>query len=176
MDDRQKKELQILLKSRKRGNKILARQRELRREQTEHHLHLEKNLALMEQYTQKLTTIAGECGLLQMVEKAAQYCNGTLLQKVSYYVDYGLAASSLALTDDVTEAGELKASYLALRITWGEPESMKEVEIHVHLNGMVTFHNSWLPVFRFVWRHSPSILKNRLANALQHPRPPSLSW
>lgn len=170
MDKKQKKQLRFYLKARRRADKVLAKRRELEREKQVHEMRKETNQELKTRYTLELTTIAQESGILPMAELAALQCGGMLLQEVSYYVYYGLATSSLQQTAEIAENGELRASYLALRITWGEPEPSNEVEIRVHKNGLITFHNSYLPLFRFVWRRNPQLLQKMLTSALEHPR------
>ncbi len=170
MDKKQKEQLRILLKARRRANKVLAKRHELEREKQVYQARKETNEELKNRYILELTTIAQESGILPMAELAALQCGGLLTQDVSYYIYYGLATSSLQQTAEIAEHGELRATYLALRITWGEPECMNEVEIRVHKNGLVTFHNSYLPLFRVVWQRYPQLLQKMLTSALEHPR------
>lgn len=172
MDRKQKEQLRILLKARKRADKVLAGRREVARKKLEHDQRKQANQALMEQYTRELTALAQQSGILSLAEQAAHLRGGNLAQEVSYYIDYGLSSNHLhqALMDE--NQGNLCASHLALRITWGEAGALKEVEIRVHKNGLITFHYSPLPIFPIIWRHYPQVLEKMLASALNHPRPP----
>src|SRR5512133_2454100 len=147
MDQKQKERLRILLKARKRADKVLAGRREAERKRLEHNQRKQANQVLMQQYTSELTALAQESGILAVAEQAAHLCGGALAQEVSYYIDYGLSSTNLHQAILDAAQGELRASHLALRITWGESGALKEVEIQVHKNGLITFHNSPLPIF-----------------------------
>lgn len=173
MDKKQKERLRFLLKARKRADKVLAERREAVRKKQEHDQLLEANQALMKQYTLELTNLAQDSGILSMAEQAALLRGGSMVQQVSYYVDYGLNSSRLVQTYAVAEHGDLRASHLALRITWEETGTMNEVEVRVHKKGQITFHNFFLPIFPFIWRGHPQVLQKLLASALDHPVHPT---
>lgn len=170
MDKKQKQRLRFYRKARRRANKVLAKRHELEHEKQVHEMRKETSQELKNRYTLELTTIAQESGILPMAELAALQCGGLLTQDVNYYIYYGPATSSLQQTAEIAQHGELRASYMALRITWGESETVNEVEIRVHKNGLITFHNSYLPLFRFVWRRNHQLLQKMLTSALEHPR------
>lgn len=171
MDPKQKKRLDILLKARKRAEKVLAERREAEQKKRDHQMRKEANQELMKRYTMELNAIAQESGILALAEQAAQERGGHLAQQVSYYVDYGPSTSILHLSLVTEVQGELRASYLSLRIIWGQPEALQEVEVRVYPNGQITYHNCILPVFPFLWRRYPQLLPKMLKRALEHPRP-----
>jgi hypothetical protein len=173
MDRRQKERLRFLLKARKRADKVLAERREVVLKKQERKQRLEANQELMKQYTQELTVLAQESGILTLAEQAAARCGGSLAQEVSYFVYYGLSSSSFQNALGVADQGELRASHLALRINWQRDSVLNEAEILVHKNGQITFHNCLLPIFPFVWRSYPHLLETMLASAMNHPRPPA---
>lgn len=173
MNRKQKEELQLLLKARRRADRVLAKRRQAEQEKLAHKMRREASQELMQKYTRELTALAQKSGILGLAETAALQLGASLTQEVSYHVYYGMATSSLQQTFEIAERGELRASYLALRILWGQPEALKEAEIRVYPKGRITFHNSLLPVFPFFWRHNPQILQKMLASALEHPHPPS---
>lgn len=173
MDRKQKEELRFLLKARKRADKVLAQQREDAQKKLDYKMRKEANHELMEQYTQELTALARESGILAMAEQAALALGGSLTKQVSYYIDYGFSTSSLQHILAIEDQGKLRASHLALRIIWGQTDALLEAEIRVHQNGQITYHNCILPVFPFFWRHYPQLLKKMFTSALEHPRPSS---
>lgn len=166
MDQKQKQEL----KASKRADKLLAEQQQVEREKQDYQQRITANIALKKQFTQDLTAIAQESGILALAEEAADTRGGRLVQEVSYFVDYGTAACCVPANVVDTRSGKLRAGYLALRITWEENGQMNEVEIQLAPNGQITFHNSLLPVFAFIWRRNPQILQTMLGSALEHPR------
>lgn len=173
MDQKQKERLRVLLKARKRADKVLAQRREVERKKQDRDKRLEANQELMKQYTQELTALAQESGILSMAEQAALRCGGSLAQEVSCYIYYGISGSSFQNALGAAHPGELRASHLALRITWEEVGVSNEAEIWVHKKGQITFHNSFLPIFPFIWRRNPRLLQKMLASAMKHPRPPA---
>ncbi len=174
MDRKQKEKLRFLLKARKRADKVLAKRREAERKKLEHDQRMQANQALVKEYTRQLTALAQDSGILSLAEQAALQRGGSLSQAVSCYIHYGLSSSSLQHATGVGSPGELRASHLALRIIWEESGASKEMEIRVHANGSITFHNSFLPVFPFVWRSSPQLLQKMFAYALNHPGSPAI--
>jgi hypothetical protein len=169
MDRKQKERLRFYLKARKRADKVLTSRREAQQQKLDHEQRLQSNQELRKQYAQELTALAQESGILSMAEQAALTRRGSLAQEVSYYVFYGLSSSSMQHATGVGTQGELRASHLALRITWEEAGMMKQVEIRVHKKGYITFHNSFLPILPFIWRVYPQVLQKMLASALSHP-------
>lgn len=172
MDQKKKEELRFLLKARKRAEKVLAEQQKARQEKLDYEARKEANRKLMEQYADKLIALAQESGILTLAEQAALERGGRLLRQVGCYVDYGLSTSCLQQSMVAAEQpGELRAAYLSLRVIWGEPSALKEVEIRVHKRGQITFHYLPVPIFPFVWRRKPQLLHKMFENALAHPRP-----
>jgi hypothetical protein len=170
LDARQKKELQILMKSRRRAKRILAKRRSLDRERQKRLDHRERNLLLKIEYSEHLTKLTQESTLLPMLEAAAQQLGARLTQEVSYYLYYGFGMFALQQTEEVASQSELRAGYLVLRLTWERENRINEAEIRIHMNGLITFHNSWIPIFRFVWGSRPWILHRMLDSALANPR------
>ncbi len=173
MDRKQKERLRFYLKARKRADQVLEKQREIKRKKLDHEKRLETNHELMRQYTQELTALAQQSGILSMAEQAALQRGGSLAQEVSYYMDYGLNSSNLQHVTGIADQGVLRASHLALRITWEQDGESNEVEARVHKTGSITFHNFFLPVLPIIWRWKPQLLQMMLTRALQHPRAPS---
>lgn len=172
MDKKQKEELRILLKSRKRAQKVLAQRREVEQKRLEYKMQKEANQELIKKYTEELNTLAQECGIQTLAEQAAHERSGSLLKRVSYYIYFGPGIDFFRHSLEFEEYGELRASHLSIRILWKQPDhEWVEVEIRVHKNGQITFHNSIFPVFPFIWRQNPKLLNKMLVNALQHPRP-----
>jgi len=147
----------------------MAKQRAFERERLDRSKRRETNLTLMNEYTQKLTEIADQSNLLPMIEIAALQLKAHISRQVNYYLYYGLGASSLQQTEEVAREGQLRATYLSLKVTWEVPQIINEAEIRVHMNGLITFHNSLIPIFLFVWRHNPELLQRMLSSALEHP-------
>lgn len=174
MDRKQKERLRFYLKARKRADQVLEKQREIKRKKLDHEKRLETNHELMRQYAEELTALARQSGILSMAERAALQRGGSLVQEVSYYIDYGLNSSNLQHVTGVADKGVLRASHLALRITWEQDGEPNEVEVRVHKTGSITFHNFFLPVFPIIWRWKPRLLQTMFASALQHPRAPSV--
>jgi len=170
MDQKQKEELRILLKSSRRAKKVLAKRRAADRERRVQKMRQMSNFELMNQYSEELDELAQECSILPMIEIAALQLGAQLKREVSYYLYYGLGVSNLQQTDEVAKTGQIRASYLSLKLIWGETDVLNEAEVRVHLNGLVTFHNTPLPIFHFVWKRNPQILQRMLALALEHPR------
>ncbi len=170
LDAKQKQELQILLRSRKRANRTLAKRRAMERERQDWLARRENNLNLQTRYMQHLTEIARESTLLPMLEVAALQLGAHLTREVSYYLYFGFTTAALQFTKEVAREGKLRASYLDLRLTWDGGNHTNEAEIRIHMNGLITFHNSLIPIFRFVWRGHPDLLQKMLASALEHPR------
>lgn len=174
MNRKQKEQLRFLLKARKRADKVLAERREAKLKKLDHERRLEANQELKKQYTQDLTALAEESGVLAMARNAALQRGGDMTQQLSCYVDYGINSSRLVQTYAVAEHGELRPSHLAVRVTWEESGIVNEVEVRVHRKGQITFHNSFLPVFRFVWHRYPRLLHYLFDSALAHPTCSSL--
>lgn len=174
MDRKQKERLRFLLKARRRANKVLAARREAALKKQDHDQRLKANQELKKQYTQDLSTLAQESGILALAEQAALQRGGSLAQEVSYYVYYGLSSSSFQNPLGITNRGELRASHLALKITWPEAGVLNEVEVRVHKNGMITFHNFLLPIFPFLWRRFPRIMQILLNRAQAYPAHPAV--
>lgn len=170
MDRRQKEKLRFLLKARKRADRVLKERREAEQKKLDRQKHLETNRERMEQFSQMLDALAEESGIRALADEAALRLGGSLDRQCCYYLHYPISTSGLqqALAD--AEPGELRASHLALRITWGE----QEAEIRVHKNGQITFHHSLLPLPPFVWRRYPQLLQRMLEGALRRPRPLSV--
>lgn len=171
MDRKQKERLRFYLKARKRADKVLAKRREAERKKLESCQRKEANQELIKQYTQDLNALAQESGILAMVEKAAAVRKGSLSQEVCCYVDYGLNSSSLEQAIMDSNRGKLRASHLALTITWESTGGLNEAEVRVHKNGQITFHHNPLPIFPFLWRKYPHLLQRMIDGALHHPRP-----
>lgn len=171
MDRKQKEQLRVLLKARKRADKVLALRQEAVLKKQNHDKRLKASQELKKQYTQELTALAQESGILALAEQAALQRGGSLAKEVSYYLNYGLSGSSFPNPLGIAGQGELRAAHLALRIRWEADGACYEAEIRVHKNGMVTFHNSRLPVFPFIWRRRAQLLQKMLDSALKHPRP-----
>ncbi len=169
MDRKQKEQLRFYLKARKRADKVLEARREALQKKQDHARRSEANQALLTRYTEELTALAEACGILRLARQAAEARGGSLRQEVSYYMDYGMANSNFqrAFTEDT---GQLRASHLALRISWMEGDGLKTAEIRVYANGQVRFHNSWLPVLPVMWRWRPKLLHAMLDSALIHPQ------
>lgn len=170
MNEKQKEQLRILLKSRKKAEKVLAERRAAQQQKTEQNQRRQSNRELAQRYALELEDLARECGLLALAEEAAAMHGGSLDRQVSYYMDRGM--STACLQDALPEAnkGELRASHLVLRVIWQEEKTTLEVEIHISKNGGVTFHNWPLPVFPFIWRRQPRVLPTLFARANRHPR------
>lgn len=171
MDRKQKERLRFLLKARKRADKVLSARREAQRKKQEHAQRTQANQDLLRRYTSELNLLAEQCGILILAEQAASLCGAELAQNVSYYMDYGLSDSNFQRAFVEEKSGELKVSHLAIRVIWQEAGDLLEAEIRVHKNGQVTFHNSFIPVFPFIWRRYPHVLQKMLTSAMQHPRP-----
>lgn len=170
MDRKQKEQLRFFLKARKRAEKVLAERREAEQKKQDRKMRQEASQERMRQYSQDLILLAEESGLLAMAERAASERNGALKKQVSYYVDYGYSTNSLQKTVLPEEQGQLRASHLSLRITWGLPDALNEVEIRIHKSAQITFHNCILPLFPFIWRRNPQLLHRMFLRALEHPR------
>ncbi len=172
MDRRQKEELRFLLKARKRANKFLAERREIEQEKLDRKLHKAANQELMRQYTQELTGLAEKSGILALARQASQAVGGSLSTKMGYYIDYGMNTSHLSGTFFTYKDSVLRASHLSVIINWEKGLEKAEIEIRVSRNGVITFHNSPLPIIPLVWTHFPKVLSKMLAAAMAHPRPP----
>lgn len=172
MDRKQKEELRFLLKARKRANKFLAERRELEQEKLNRKLQKAANQELMRQYTQELTNLAEQSGILALAEKASQSVHGNLSTKTSFFLDYGMNTSHLGGAFLTYKDGMLRASHLSIFVRWTRGLEEVEIEIHVNKNGVITFHNSPLPIIPFVWKHFPKVLPKMLASAMAHPHPP----
>lgn len=174
MDQKQKEQLRVLLEARKRAEKVLAKQHEAQRKKQEYEKHRMVNQELIDQYTRELTVLAQACGILPLAEEAACQRGGKLTCKLACYLDYGFKNNelqrTLAAVEQGTLRGQLRPSHLELWITWNEGNLAREVEIRVHTKGQVTFHNSLLPIFPFLWRRYPHLLEKMLNRALQHPQ------
>lgn len=171
MDKKQEEQLKILLKARKRAEKVLAERKAAEQKKLEEKQHKQATQEKLKQYGRELTEKAQECGMMAAAEQAAKERNGELKKQVSYYMDYGLSTSNLHRALNIPEYGELRASHLSLRIIWNQADAWKEAEIRVYYSGQVTFHNFILPVFPFIWRRKPEWLRRLLLRALQNPRP-----
>lgn len=170
MDRKQKEKLRYLVQARKRADKVLAKRHEVERQKLDHQKRLQASQELKEKYTRELTELAQECGILAMAEQAALQRGSTLEQTVSYYLYSGLTSNSSMKTLADFERGELRASHLALRFTWEDAGMANEVEIRMHKQGYITFHNFFLPIFPIFWRFYSPLLRNLLASAMAHPR------
>jgi len=170
MDSKQKEELRILLKSSRRAKKVLAKRKAADRERRAQKMRQMSNFELMNQYSQELDELAQESTILPLIEVAALQLGARLKREVNYYLYYGMGVSSLQQTDQVAKTGQMRASYVSLLLTWGDGDVQNEVEVRVHMNGLITFSNSLLPIFPFIWRRNPHILQRMLALALEHPR------
>ncbi len=174
MDRKQKERLLFYRKARKRAEKVLAKKHEAKQEQIDHDRRKQANQELLQRYTQELNALAQKSGILSMAEQAAFSCGGSLSQEISCYVDYGLSSSCLQQAFMDSNQGKLRASHLALTITWESTGGWKEAEIRVHKNGQITFHHIPLPVFSFIWKRYPQLLQQMLDGSIKHPRPASL--
>ncbi len=172
MDRRQKEELRILLRARKRADKVLAARREAAQEKLDRSMRKAANQELMQEYTQQFTTLAEQCGILALVKEAAQKVNGCFFTKMGYYIDYGMNTSHLTGAFFTYKDGVLKASHLGIFVTWGEGEAKREVEIRYNRNGAITFHNSPLPVFPILRKIFPRLLPGMVDRAMRNPRKP----
>ena len=170
MDPKQEKQLQILLKARNRANKILAKQHKAREDAEKQRIHYLENWQSLRDHGKLLLDISRECGLYTLMEAAAKDHGGKLIKEVNYFVDYGPGARYLAQTKEFQNIFVYRTTYLALIIQWEEAGLLKELEVRVRRNGLVTFHNSRFPVFRFMWVKNPDILRRKLENALLRPR------
>ncbi|PKO16355.1 MAG: hypothetical protein CVU39_08300 [Chloroflexi bacterium HGW-Chloroflexi-10] len=171
MDRKQKEKLRFLLKARKRADKVLAKRLEAEQKKRDIKTRKEANQELIKQFTEELTVLAQECGILALVRQAALDRGGNLAQQVSYYMDYGFSTSRLQQhVLELENQGVLRASYLTLRISWGQPDTLYVAEIRVYKNRQIRFHNFILPVFPFIWRRNPRLLQKMLTKALEHPR------
>ena len=170
MDEKQKRELKILLRSRRRAKRMLAKRNILDRERKERLNRRERNLLLKNQYSQRLNELANESTILPMLEAAEQYLGACLTRTVSYYLYFGFGLLALQQTEEVAQESQLRAAYLDLLLTWNSGNQVNETEIRVHMNGLITFHNSLIPIFRFVWRNHPEVLQRMLDSALRNPR------
>ncbi|GAP12407.1 hypothetical protein LARV_00142 [Longilinea arvoryzae] len=172
MDRRQKEELRILLKARKRADKVLAERREAAQEKLDRNMRKAANQELMQEYTRKFTALAEKCGILALAEEAARKVNGCFFTKMSYYIDYGMNTSHLSGAFFTYKDGVLRPAYLGIFITWDEGEAKKEVEIRYAKNGAVTFHHSRWPIFPFIWKNFPKVLPQMVDQAMKNPRKP----
>lgn len=175
MDRKQKQQLRIFLRARKRAEKVLAERRALQQERVERNLQKATNQELMQQYTQAFTALAERSGILALAEQAAREHNGSLTTKMGYYLDFGVHTSRLHRTVMTYKDGVLRASHLSIFIEWGEGKDRHEVEIRYNKDHAITFHNSYLPVFSLIWKHFPKVLPKMLADAMAHPRYPEIS-
>lgn len=174
MDRKQKEQLRVLLKARKRADRVLAERRAAQQEKLERKMHQVANQELMRQYTEVFTALAERSGILALAEQAARACNGRVTTRMSYYIDYGFNINRLQLTVMTYKDGVLRASHLGIFIDWCEGQETHEVEIRYQRGDVITFHNSRWPVFPFIWKHFPKILPRMLADAMAHPRRPEL--
>lgn len=172
MDRKQKEQLRILLRARKRAEKVLAERRALQQEKLERNLQKAANQELMQQYGQTFAALAERSGILALAEQAARERNGRMTTKMSYYLDFGIHTSRLHRAVMTYKDGVLRASHLSIFVNWGEGKGRQEVEIRYNKNHAITFHNSHVPVFSFIWKHFPKVLPKMLADAMAHPRPP----
>ncbi len=172
MDRKQKEELRILLKARKRADKVLAARREAAQEKLDRSMRKAANQDLMQEYTRAFTARAEKCGILALAEDAARQVNGCFFTKMNYYIDYGVNTSHLTGVFFAYKDGVLRASFLSLFILWDEGKAKCEVEIRLNKNGAITFHHSPWPIFPILWKHFPQVLPKMLAQAMQNPRKP----
>jgi hypothetical protein len=175
MERKQKEQLRTLLKARRRANKVLAERREAQQKKLERAKRIETNQERKQQFTQQLTLLAEQSGILYLAEQAALLRGGSLSKELSCYVDYGLSSSCLQQACMDAAQGELKPSHLALFIRWEASGAPQEVEVRVHKNGEITFHNSPVPILPVLYRFFPHLLHVMLDSALAHPRPAALA-
>jgi hypothetical protein len=171
MDRKQEENLRVLLEGRKRAEKVLAKRHEEEQKRLDEKIRQSANQEVLDRYTEKITELAQESGILAMVEQAVLDRKARLVKQAGYYVDYGFATSRLqAYILQLEDQGKLRVAYLALRIIWQEAALHNEVEVRVYLNGQITFHDWFLPVFPIFWRREPNLLQKRFTRALEHPR------
>jgi hypothetical protein len=170
MDRKQKEQLRILLQARKRADKVLAERRAIQQEKLDRKLQKEANQELMQQYSRDFMELAERSGILQLAEQAARRHNGSVTTRMGYYLDFGFNIGRLQRAMMTYRDGVLRASHLGIFITWFEGQEKRQVEIRYNKNHAITFHNSRLPVFSFLWKHFPKILPKMLADAMANPR------
>ena len=169
MDRKQKERLRFYLKARKRAEQVLAARRAAEQQKLEYQQRKEASQDLQERYTEQLTALAQECGVMALAEAAARERAGSLTCRVSFYLDYGIASSHLQHAIGLKDQAVLRASHMVLAIRWDAQGTPREAEIRVYPKGYITFHNSFVPVYPFVWRRFPGVLRKMLEWALAHP-------
>ncbi len=172
MDRKQKEQLHTLLKARKRADKFLAERRAVQQEALERDMRKAANQELMQQYTLTFTRFAEQSGILALAEQAAREHDGCVTTKMSYYLDFGINTSRIHRAVMTFRDSVLRASHLGIFISWSEGQQKCEAEIRYTKNHIITFHNSRLPVFSFIWKNFPKVLPRMLADAMAHPRAP----
>ncbi len=172
MDRKQKEQLQTLLKARKRADKFLAERRAIQEEALERELRKAANQELMKQYTQTFTSLAEQSGILALAEQAAREHDGCVTTRMSYYRDFGINTSRMHRAVMTFRDSVLRASHLGIFISWSVGQEKYEAEIRYTKDHIITFHNSRLPVFSFIWKNFPKVLPRMVADAMAHPRAP----
>ncbi|MRR31730.1 hypothetical protein EG834_15675 [bacterium] len=172
MERKQKDQLRILLEARKRADKVLAARRAVEQEKLDRQSMKAANQESIRQWTESYTAKAARSGILALAEQAAAERNGHLFTRMSCWIDYGMSTSRYRTAILSTKDGKLRPAHLAIMVVWDSAEGKKEIEIRIHRFGTVSFHNSILPVYPFIWKHFPAALQKMLANALAHPRKP----
>jgi len=172
MDRKQKEQLDFLLKARKRSEKVLAERHAAEQAKLTRQEMKAANQESIRQWTAAYTAKAARSGILALAEQAAKDRGGHLFTRMSCWIDYGMSTSRYRTAILKTEDGKLRPAHLGIFIVWDSGENKKEIEIRIHRFGTVSFHNSILPVYPFIWKYFPAALEKMLASALAHPRKP----